>query len=105
MPYIKKDDRDKYNKGLDTINEVLSRNSFPVGDVTYVIYNILIHMFAFKKKYQTICEVRGILAGVLSEFDRRFAFPYEDEKIDLNGDVETKWYFDTKDNEDTRGGA
>jgi hypothetical protein len=28
-----------------------------------------------------------MLAGVLSEFDRRYAFPYEDEKIRENGDV------------------
>lgn len=37
--------------------------------------------------YDTITDVRGGLSGVRGEFDRRFAFPYEDIKLRTNGEV------------------
>jgi hypothetical protein len=87
MPYIKQEDRDGYDEFLNAHIEDLEENGFPAGDVTYSVYKIVTQWFKNKPKYQTICEIRGMLAGVLSEFDRRFAFHYEDGKIVENGDV------------------
>ena len=87
MPYTKQTDRDKYDVWLNALIADLGYGEFPPGDVTYIMYKIMGEWFREKPKYQTIAEVRGVLAGVLSEFDRQFAFPYEDEKIEENGDV------------------
>lgn len=37
--------------------------------------------------YQSINDVKGALQGALAEFDRRVVAPYEDQKIQDNGDV------------------
>ncbi len=87
MPYTKQEERDNYNDWLNALIVDLKEQGFPPGDVTYVVYKIVGHWFKDKPKYQTICEVRGMLAGVLSEFDRKFAFPYEDKKIEDNGGI------------------
>jgi hypothetical protein len=58
-----------------------------VGHVTYVIYRLLVGWFKRKPCYATICAIRGIMIGTLAEFDRREAGPYEDAKIEENGDV------------------
>jgi hypothetical protein len=88
MPYIKQEDRDKYDEWLNALIVDLRESGWPPGDVTYILYRLMCRWFMDKPMYQTICEVRGVLAGVLSEFDRRFAFPYEDRKILENGDVD-----------------
>ena len=88
MPYIKQEDRDEYDEFLNAHIEDLEEHDYPVGDVTYSVYKIVGRWFKNKPKYQTIAEIRGMLAGVLSEFDRRLAFPYEDKKIEENGDVD-----------------
>ena len=87
MPYIEKDDKWPYNQSLTHLISDLAEQGWKVGDVTYVVYCIVQHWFCDKPSYQVIAEVRGMLAGVLSEFDRRYAFDYEDKKIRDNGDV------------------
>ncbi len=118
MPYTKQEDRDKYEAWVSALIEDLKEEGFPPGDVTYLMYKIVGHWFLHKRSYQTIAEVRGVLAGVLSEFDRKFAFPYEDEKIEENGDID--WWMTPREEPvptctgsdcncehelDTRGGA
>lgn len=88
MPYTKQENRDEYDAWLIALIQDLQEEDFPPGDVTYIMYKIMGHWFKDKTSYQTIDEIRGVLAGVLSEFDRRFAFPYEDEKIIENGDID-----------------
>jgi hypothetical protein len=88
MPYTKQEDRDKYDVWLTALIADLTEEGFPPGDVTYIIYKIMGHWFQDDPCYRTIANVRGVLAGVLSEFDRRFAFAYEDEKIIENGDID-----------------
>jgi len=88
MPYIKKEDRNGYEDSLSNLIYALEFNGWKVGDVTYVVYKIIARWFIALPKYSTIAAIRGMLAGCLSEFDRRFAFPYEDKKIQENGDVD-----------------
>ena len=87
MPYIKKEDRVHYNDDLKHLISDLAVDGWKVGDVTYVMYVIVQHWFVDKPEYATICGIRGMLAGVLSEFDRQYAFWYEDKKKIKNGDV------------------
>lgn len=87
MPYINKDDRWPYNQSLTHIISDLAEQGWKVGDVTYVVYCIVQHWFCDKPGYQVIAEIEGMLGKVRSEFDRRYAFSYEDKKIRDNGDV------------------
>ena len=88
MPYILQDERDEHDEWLDALIQGLEEDGFRAGTVTYAIYKIVACWFKSEPCYETICKIRGVLAGVLSEFDRQFAFPYEDEKIKANGDVD-----------------
>jgi hypothetical protein len=77
----------KYNKSLGGLLVTLRLGNFPVGDVTYLIYRIILAWWDHSKSYQTIAEIRGVLIGTMAEFDRRESSMYEDEKLEENGDV------------------
>jgi hypothetical protein len=86
MPYIQQVERKQYEAVLD---ELLPKLSLEVpGDVVYVIYVIILRLWYRGKRFSNINAIRGILWSVLSEFDRREAAPYEDKKIEENGDVD-----------------
>jgi hypothetical protein len=87
MPYITGCDRNDYNEDLQHLISDIAEQGWKVGDVTYAVYCIVQHWFCDKPKFQTIAEIRGMLSSVRSEFDRRYAFAYEDKKIRENGDV------------------
>lgn len=58
------------------------------GEINYVITRIVLQYVQERgQSYQTICEVTGVLENVKQEFYRRYAAPYEDSKIQTNGDV------------------
>jgi hypothetical protein len=91
MPYITQEDREEYDGALDELGLVLDEHEYIAGHVTYVIYRMLARWFKKYPCYNTIAHIRGCLAGILSELDRRYFFPYEDKKIKENGDVELKF--------------
>lgn len=81
MPYIKKERR----KELEHIVELLKDIS-PNGEINYLL-------FTYCKRYVTPSynnykELIGELHCSISEIERRFLHPYEDKKIQENGDVE-----------------
>lgn len=78
MPYIKQEDRDDHTA------------LYPqhAGELNYAI-TLLVNDY-FKRmggRYQQINDIVGALEGAKLEFYRRVAAPYEDEKIEENGDV------------------
>jgi uncharacterized protein DUF6899 len=80
MPYIKKEQRQKLAGG--------ARPSDP-GELNYTITRLLLTYLKDKgKSYASINEIMGVLSCVGQEFYRRWAAPYEDQKILENGDVE-----------------
>ena len=89
MPYIKKEDRyhilekKKVESVTINIDEVKS-----AGDMQYAIA-VIIKNFMERKglNYQNCNDVMGALAGAQMEFYRRTVVPYEDKKIEENGDV------------------
>ena len=87
MPYITSDKRAKLAVPLDRLFVKLDDLEWNDGAVNYIIYKICITWFKQSRSYSTIKSIRGTLAGVLSEFDRKFGFPYEDEKEKENGDI------------------
>ena len=88
MPYITQDDRQEYDGATDELGLVLDEHGYIPGHVTYVLYMVLARWFKKDPCYNTIAHIRGVIAGLLSELDRRYFFPYEDKKIKENGDVE-----------------
>lgn len=88
MPYIKQENRKEYTETLDDLCFVLDEHGWVPGEVTYVLYMIVARWFRKMPSYITIAQIRGVLIGTMTEFDRRVAAPYEDEKIKENGDVE-----------------
>ena len=79
MPYIHKDRRISLN------HDDIPRTA---GELNYLITKLCIgYMSDAGVCYQNINDVVGALEGAKLEFYRRFAAPYEDTKIEENGDV------------------
>jgi predicted DNA-binding protein with PD1-like motif len=78
MPYIKEKDRD-YAVNMGAENP---------GDLNFLFtHEIKKYMNLKGVSYRTINDVIGALEGAKLEFYRRVAAPYEDQKIQENGDV------------------
>jgi hypothetical protein len=78
MPYIKM--VQKY--------ELENRSSENSGELNWEITSLLTNYIIHKGlSYQTINDIIGALECAKQEFYRRIAVPYEDKKIEENGDV------------------
>lgn len=78
MPYIKQDRR----------KDVLVNGAQTCGELNYLItYWINQYILDNDKKYQTFNDINGALEGAKLELYRRVIAPYEDKKIEENGDV------------------
>lgn len=81
MPYIKQKDRN------DLIVRAIRFAQTP-GELNYQITTLLNeYRFPEKLSYQKINDILGALEGAKLEFYRRVAAPYENDKIEQNGDV------------------
>lgn len=96
MPYIKQEDRAKWDKLVDEVFNNLhdgnARNILPFdrvkGELNYFICRILARLLlAYGSKYCVMQDILGLLDAVRSEYYRRIVSPYEDWKIEENGDV------------------
>jgi len=77
MPYITRDKR-----------PLARTHPVTAGELNYAITELLLSYIRFKTlSYQTINDIVGALAGAQMEFYRRVAVPYENGKIEQNGDV------------------
>ena len=82
MPYIKPEDR------LHILADEKSISS--PGELNYFISTLINWYINEKgKNYATLNEVIGVLECAKLELYRRIAAPYEDSKIQQNGDVYT----------------
>lgn len=58
------------------------------GDLNYAIHELIAGYMAMNgQSYQTCNDVLGVLAAISHEYYRRLVAPYEDRKIEQNGDV------------------
>ena len=87
MPYIAKDDRPRFDETLDELIKTLKER--PVenvdGDINYCVTRILKEVYPLR--YFHLNRAMGVLSCIQQEFYRRVAAPYEDTKIQQNGDV------------------
>ena len=83
MPYIDPKDRVKLEDWLPM--GVMRPNA---GNLNYTITQLLLlYVEAKGESYQTFNDISGAMTECLAEFRRRKIVPYEDKKIQSNGDV------------------
>ena len=87
MPYILQEDRPKFD---NLINEIVKKlQERPIenidGDLNYIVTRIIKESYPLR--YFHINRAMGVLECIQHEFYRRVAAPYEDTKIQQNGDV------------------
>lgn len=87
MPYIKSENRKKYEKVLRELVDIMK--TLPPeevdGELNYVVTKILKDVYPLR--YFHINKAVGVLECIKLEFYRRVAAPYEDLKIKESGDV------------------
>jgi len=93
MPYITNETRQVLNKVIDDLIDELSKSdsSQLAGNCNYTICRLLVESFTnvSGRKYRTFNEIVGVLESAKLELYRRLVAPYEDAKIDQNGDVDS----------------
>ena len=97
MPYIKQEDREQYDLAISEIVDALvteaTKNSMFKGNMNYIFTKIgkdfMAEMIANGHKfgYNQMDDVASAMRGAAVEWDRRVLAPYEDQKIEENGDV------------------
>jgi hypothetical protein len=93
MPYIPKSERLALNPAIDMLAAALeeigsscdSDTAF-AGRLNYAITRLCLRVNP-ARRYWAIALVTGVLENVKQEFYRRYAAPYEDDKIAEHGDV------------------
>ena len=84
MPYITPENREKFKDSF--FPKLLPIDT--AGDLNYLITSLCHRYLALKgTSYTTLNEVVGVLACAQLELYRRVVVPYEDAKIQENGDV------------------
>lgn len=85
MPYILKERRELLDARIEDIAKLINMDD-RAGELNYTITKLLLHL-AGESKYKDLNELIGALECAKLEFYRRKAAPYEDTKIEANGDV------------------
>lgn len=98
MPYVKKEKRDKFDELIgqlsDLVHQDMEMNCSGIqGNLNYIITCLLYQSYSkwsdgsSNLGYSDMNNMIGILECAKLELYRRLAAPYEDKKIDENGDV------------------
>jgi len=89
MPYISQPERNNLDP---LINELLDRigsaDRGVLGRLNYVITRLIAYTWKVEPSYFRAAGISGVLSNVYSEFYRRAVVPYENQKIEENGDIE-----------------
>lgn len=84
MPYIKQEDRIFFDQKISFNNNAIQSP----GELNYLLTKIVdYYISSHGKSYTTINDAIGVLECAKLELYRRIASPYEDSKIQQNGDV------------------
>ncbi|PIQ73980.1 MAG: hypothetical protein CO002_03030 [Candidatus Portnoybacteria bacterium CG_4_8_14_3_um_filter_44_10] len=92
MPYIKQEQRITLDKHIERLAEEIKKLSAGddktafAGLLNYSCTKLALALIP-KRGYAFIALITGVFKNIADEFYRRYAAPYEDEKIKENGDV------------------
>jgi len=87
LPYIKQENRDRFNN--NDIDSELFNGTVTAGDLNYIFTRIA-HNYIIgkgKESYQAYNDIIGALEGCKLELYRKKIAPYENKKINENGDI------------------
>jgi len=94
MPYISLKDRQKYDQYINEIaNSLLKSENNDVlsGAMNYILFRLAKILCDVdsggSRSYARMAVVSSAMSEAQAEFRRRIMAPYEDEKIEQNGDV------------------
>jgi hypothetical protein len=87
MPYITQEERPQYDEVLAELIGLLKEKppESVDGHLNYVVTRVIKEVYPLR--YYHINKAMGVLECIQHEFYRRVAAPYEDTKIEQNGDV------------------
>ena len=89
MPYIRTADRKQYLSAIKAIAALVPEDrQLRPGHMNYVISMLIRETYGERLRYADHNEVLGMLQGVSLEFYRRRTAPYEDVKIEEEGDLD-----------------
>lgn len=88
MPYISREDRPQYQRVIEELAALIpkERTARP-GHMNYVFSLLIEKVYGRELRYADHNEVVGLLHCVEQEFYRRKTAPYEDLKIESEGDL------------------
>lgn len=87
MPYLKKENKEYFSELLQLLGYHSIANG---GELNFLFTEIIKqYLVTHELKYEVMNTVVGALESCKAEFQRRIVNPYEDVKIELNGDVYT----------------
>lgn len=88
MPYIKKQDREQYTELLNNLAaKVPQDRTMRPGHMNYIVSKLIDLVYGKEMRYADYNEVHGMLHCADLEFSRRRTSPYEDLKIEQEGDI------------------
>lgn len=87
MPYIKQEKRPLYKEDIENLVKKLADQPLKEqdGDLNYVVTSIM--KMLYQPRYFNYNRAMGVLEAIKQEYYRRVVAPYEDKKIEENGDV------------------
>jgi hypothetical protein len=90
MPYIKPVYRTAYVNAVKGLERIFATVGAGEGDLNYVLTSVALAWLKYHKppyKYATRVQVLAAFEAAKLEYYRRVMAPYEDKKIEVNGDV------------------
>ena len=89
MPYIPEADKRRFDHALSALwSETRSGSGISNGELNYLMTQLaLLYLARHGRSYNTLSDVVKAFECAKLEFYRREVVPYEDRKIEQNGDV------------------
>lgn len=89
MPYIPTKDRGQYQNAINELAALIPEDRMArPGHMNYIISLLIERVYGQSLRYADHNEVVGMLNCVAEEFYRRKTAPYEDIKIESDGDLD-----------------
>lgn len=88
MPYIKREDRAQYQDLITQLAALVPQDRMArAGHFNYIVSLLIEKTYGSKIRYADHNEIMGVLNCIAQEFYRRKTAPYEDKKIEEEGDL------------------
>lgn len=87
MPYIPQNQRENYDDLINGLVNRLEQREFHLGHLNYIISSLVRRVIDDEDGYEWLSSIGGVLSDVRDEFYRTVMVPYEQAKIEENGDI------------------